>query len=119
MNTSQLMDKQIRDLSNSKNNNDFIALMNTQEDHIGTGKIHDIEPSYDFQQPSQQTNLDSNGVFLTRVWNSAVSKTNNAGITGKVRLSAELIVFVCVSFDDFYGYGNIIDWNYSESFYHI
>ncbi|PSS35240.1 Pollen-specific leucine-rich repeat extensin-like protein [Actinidia chinensis var. chinensis] len=83
MNTSQFMDKQIRDLSNSKNNNDFIALMDTQQDHIGTGKIHDIEPSYDFQQPSQQTNLDSNGVLLTRVWNSAVSKTYNDDVGSK------------------------------------
>ncbi|KAL6963465.1 L-tryptophan--pyruvate aminotransferase, partial [Sarracenia purpurea var. burkii] len=85
MNTSQFMDKQIMDLSNSQNNKDFIDLMNPQEDHIGSGKQEEIVPSYDFQPirptaASQQSNLDSQGVGGTRVWNSADSKTNTTGI---------------------------------------
>ncbi|KAI8019773.1 hypothetical protein LOK49_LG04G03622 [Camellia lanceoleosa] len=77
MNTSQFMDKQIMDLSNSQNNSDFIDL----ENHIGSGKKEEIVPSYDFQPirpivASQQSNLDSSNVGGTRVWNSADSKSN-------------------------------------------
>lgn len=51
MNTSQFMDKQIMDLSNSQSNNDFINLMNPSDDRDVTGgdKKEDILPSYDFQ----------------------------------------------------------------------
>ncbi|XAR58212.1 hypothetical protein NMG60_11026625 [Bertholletia excelsa] len=85
MNTSQFMDKQIMDLSNSKSSNDFLDLMNPQEEHIGGGKKEDIVPSYDFQPirpigASQQPNLDSDNGGGARVWNSADSKTSTAGI---------------------------------------
>ncbi|CAK9176151.1 unnamed protein product [Ilex paraguariensis] len=96
MNTSQFMDKQIMDLSNSNlqsnNNNDFIDLMNPQEDHhVGGGgssygKKEEIVPNYDFQpilpigSSSQPSNADSSNVSGTRAWNSADSKTNTTGI---------------------------------------
>ncbi|KAA8548135.1 hypothetical protein F0562_004604 [Nyssa sinensis] len=85
MNTSQFMDKQIMDLTNSHNNNDFIDLMNPKEDHIGGCKKEEIVPSYDFQPirpivASQPSNLDPSNVGVTRVWNSADSKTNVAGV---------------------------------------
>ncbi|GFY87219.1 basic salivary proline-rich-like protein [Actinidia rufa] len=81
MNTSQFMDKQIMDLSNSQSNSDFIDLMNPKEEHIGGGKKEEIVVSYDFQPirpmvASQQSYLDSPNVGGTRVWSSADSKTN-------------------------------------------
>ncbi|PSR87560.1 Filament-like plant protein [Actinidia chinensis var. chinensis] len=83
MNTSQFMDKQIMDLSNSQSNNDFIDLMNPKEEHIGGGggKKEVIVASYDFQPirpivAAQQSYLDSANVGGTRVWSSADSKTN-------------------------------------------
>ncbi|CAL5370107.1 unnamed protein product [Camellia sinensis] len=81
MNTSQFMDKQIMDLSNSHNNNDFIDLMNPPHEHrTGFAKKDEIVPSYDFQPILQQSNLDSGNVGETRVWNSADSKTHATGI---------------------------------------
>lgn len=89
MNTSQFMDKQIMDLSNSQSNNDFLDLMNRpQEDHAGAGGStkEEILPNYDFQPirphgtspPHQPSNFDSSTVGGgTRVWNSADSKTNS------------------------------------------
>ncbi|KAK9271959.1 hypothetical protein L1049_002326 [Liquidambar formosana] len=91
MNTSQFMDKQIMDLSGGSHNNDFIDLMNPQEDHqIGGGggggnKKEEILPNYDFQPirpvgASQSPNLDGTNVGGSRVWSSADSKTNTTGI---------------------------------------
>uniref|UniRef100_A0A5B6Z8F3 DUF1421 domain-containing protein n=1 Tax=Davidia involucrata TaxID=16924 RepID=A0A5B6Z8F3_DAVIN len=86
MNTSQFMDKQIMDLSNSQSNNDFIDFMNPQEDHSGGGgKKEEIVPSYDFQPirpigATQPSNLDPSKVGATRVWSSADSKINAAGV---------------------------------------
>ena len=92
MNTSQFMDKQIMDLSNSQSNSDFIDLMNPKEEHIGGGKKEEIVVSYDFQPirpivASQQSYLDSANVGRTRVWSSADSKTNTntSGIGIRVR----------------------------------
>lgn len=104
MNTSQFMDKQIMDLSNSqRSDNDIIDLMNPpQEDLIGNKE--EIVPSYDFQpirQPiissqQQQSNLDSSGA---RVWNSADSKTGATAIASRVRsLSLSLPVCMCMNF---------------------
>uniref|UniRef100_A0A5B6ZB85 Putative transcriptional regulator DEF1 isoform X1 n=1 Tax=Davidia involucrata TaxID=16924 RepID=A0A5B6ZB85_DAVIN len=77
MNTSQFMDKQIMDLSNSLSNSDFIDLMN--------GKKEEIMSSYDSQPirpigASQPPNLDPSNVGGTRVWNSADMKTNATDI---------------------------------------
>ncbi|KAK4367436.1 hypothetical protein RND71_011228 [Anisodus tanguticus] len=86
MNTSQYMDKQIMDLSNSQNsnNNDFNDLVNPQVDHhiIGDPKKEDIVPSYEFLpirpiigSSSPKSNIDSSNV-AARAWNSADSKNN-------------------------------------------
>ncbi|XP_059294182.1 uncharacterized protein LOC132047231 isoform X1 [Lycium ferocissimum] len=82
MNTSQYMDKQIMDLTNSQNsnnNNDFIDLANPQVDQ----KKEDIVPSYEFHpirpitgSSSPKSNVDSTNV-AARAWNSADSKNNN------------------------------------------
>lgn len=82
MNTSLYMDKQIMDLSNSQSNdtnNDFINLMNPEEDD--SSKKEEIMPSYDFQ-PIRPTstppaNIDSGNVGGARVWTSADSKINS------------------------------------------
>lgn len=86
MNTSQYMDKQIMDLSNSQNNNnDFIDLVNPQVDHhiSGDPKKEDIVPSYEFHpirpigSSSPKSNVDSSNVgAAARAWNSADSKNN-------------------------------------------
>ncbi|KAM7512492.1 hypothetical protein LguiB_011367 [Lonicera macranthoides] len=93
MNTSQYMDKQIMDLSNSSsssqqqrinNNNDFIDLKNPNEEqdlHIAANKKEDILPSYDFQPirplgvSSNPSTIDSAGA---RVWTSTDSKLNSS-----------------------------------------
>ncbi|XP_027074239.1 uncharacterized protein [Coffea arabica] len=87
MNTSQFMDKQIMDLSNSQSlnsHNDFIDLINPREDHrIGNSdKKEEILPSYDFQ-PLRPigTEIDSGNLDAPpRAWNSADNKTHTGGI---------------------------------------
>lgn len=79
MNTSQYMDKQIMDLSNSQTNgNDFINLMNP-DDGDNNNKKDEITPSYDFQPirptSSPPANFDPDGA---RAWTSADSKINAA-----------------------------------------
>ncbi|KAI3813138.1 hypothetical protein L1987_17854 [Smallanthus sonchifolius] len=92
MNTSQFMDKQIMDLSNSQNKNtadtDFMDLNihPPQEDHdddVGDGgdKKDEILPNYDFQPirpivSSHLSNFDSDNVGGTRVWASAEFEPN-------------------------------------------
>ncbi|XP_055826330.1 uncharacterized protein LOC129894693 isoform X2 [Solanum dulcamara] len=85
MNTSQYMDKQIMDLSNSLSNNDFIDLLNSQDDHhhINGGiKGENVVPSYEFHPvlpigtSPPNFNIDSGHVVGAGAWNSAESKTN-------------------------------------------
>ncbi|KAK6913078.1 UBA-like domain DUF1421, partial [Dillenia turbinata] len=84
MNTSQFMDKQIMDLSNSQrnNNSDFIDLMNPQEDD--NKKDDTILPNYDFQpiRPIAGASLSSSldGATANRLRSSLDSKTNTAAI---------------------------------------
>ncbi|KAL8200750.1 hypothetical protein R6Q57_012089 [Mikania cordata] len=92
MNTSQFMDKQIMDLSNSQNKNtvdtDFMDLNihPPQEEHhhdVGDGgdKKDQILPNYDFQPirpiaSSQLSNFDSSNIGGARVWSSAEFEPN-------------------------------------------
>ncbi|KAK9052399.1 hypothetical protein SSX86_029028 [Deinandra increscens subsp. villosa] len=93
MNTSQFMDKQIMDLSNSQNKNtadtDFMDLNihPPQEDHHldagdGGDKKDEILPNYDFQPirpivPSQLPSFDSSNVGGgARAWSSAEFEPN-------------------------------------------
>ncbi|KAL2523305.1 arginine-glutamic acid dipeptide repeats protein-like [Forsythia ovata] len=95
--TSQFMDKQIMDLSNSQTNNknsndDFIDFMNRpSEDH--NRRKDDIVPSYDFlpirptsgstssPPPPRSMNFDSgNDDAPIRTWNSLDSKTNSSSV---------------------------------------
>ncbi|XP_076944324.1 uncharacterized protein LOC143614912 [Bidens hawaiensis] len=81
MNTSQFMDKQIMDLSNSqsksKSTNDFMDLnihpAASQDDNHDVTKTDDILPSYDFQpiRPIALSSFDSGNVGGARVWSSA------------------------------------------------
>ncbi|CAI9111484.1 OLC1v1011712C1 [Oldenlandia corymbosa var. corymbosa] len=105
MNTSQFMDKQIMDLSNSHsnintpntNNSDFLDLINPpaadRHHHIGGGegdsdKKEEILPSYDFQpirlvvgsSSPPSSKLDSSRTGASpRAWNSADNNKSNAG----------------------------------------
>ncbi|KAJ0447268.1 hypothetical protein HanRHA438_Chr17g0809501 [Helianthus annuus] len=90
MNTSQFMDKQIMDLSNSHNKNtaetDFMDLNihPHQEGHDvtdGVDKKDEILPNYDFQPirpivSSQPSNFDSANISGARVWSSAEFEPN-------------------------------------------
>ncbi|XP_057983861.1 extensin [Malania oleifera] len=85
MNTSQFMDKQIMDLSSASQKNDFIDLMNPQEEHIGGGKKDEILPNYDFQPirplgSSLPSNLDANSAGGSRAWNSTDSMNHTTHI---------------------------------------
>lgn len=101
MNTSQYMDKQIMDLSNSLSNNDFIDLLNSQDDHhhINGGiKGENVVPSYEFHPvrpigtSPPNFNIDSGHVGGARAWNSAESKTNTVSTT----VIARLYLFTCL-----------------------
>ncbi|KAL3526083.1 hypothetical protein ACH5RR_014455 [Cinchona calisaya] len=101
MNTSQFMDKQIMDLSNSQSthnsNNDFIDLINPSDHHhLGNSdNKEEILPSYDFQPirpigtSSPPSKIDSGNLDVPRAWNSADNKTHTGGIR------------TCNSFDSF------------------
>ncbi|KAK6928375.1 UBA-like domain DUF1421, partial [Dillenia turbinata] len=84
MNTSQFMDKQIMDLSNSQgnNNSDFMDLMSPQEDDDKKDDM--ILPNYDFQpiRPIVGASLSSglDGATANRLRSSLDSKTNTAAI---------------------------------------
>ncbi|CAA3005905.1 Hypothetical predicted protein [Olea europaea subsp. europaea] len=102
--TSQFMDKQIMDLSNSQTNNsnsneDFIDFMNRpSEDH--NRREDDIVPSYDFlpirpagastsPPPPRSMNFDSrNDDASIRTWNSLDSKTNSSSVRNYSSLGA-------------------------------
>lgn len=95
MNTSQYMDKQIMDLTNSQTlNTDFINLnpqRHLDEDDDGDYKKEEIVPNYDFQPIRSTTATDSTP---PRVWTSADSKINSA--VSRVT-SLSLSVCVCAS----------------------
>ncbi|CAI9752626.1 unnamed protein product [Fraxinus pennsylvanica] len=102
--TSQFMDKQIMDLSNSQTNNsnsneDFIDFMNRpSEDH--NKRKDGIVPSYDFlpirpsggstsPTPLRSMNVDSgNDDPPIRTWNSLDSKTNSSSVRNYSSLGA-------------------------------
>ncbi|XP_076885141.1 uncharacterized protein LOC143534564 [Bidens hawaiensis] len=81
MNTSQFMDKQIMDLSNSqsksKSTNDFMDLnihpASQDDNHHDVTKTDEILPNYDFQpiRPIASSNFESGNVVGARVWSSA------------------------------------------------
>ncbi|KAA8530208.1 hypothetical protein F0562_004917 [Nyssa sinensis] len=96
MNTSQFMDKQIMDLSNSQSNVEFINLMNPPEDHTSGGKKEEIMSNYEFQPilpigASQPSNLDPSNIGGTRIWNSADIKTNATGIGARTYSSLDSV----------------------------
>ncbi|KAL8097735.1 uncharacterized protein LOC141683443 [Apium graveolens] len=73
MNTSQYMDKQIMDLSNSQT--DFINLNQQHDQNDDDYKKEEIVPNYDFQ-PIRSSNITDS--TPPRVWTSADSKINSA-----------------------------------------
>ncbi|XP_075099932.1 uncharacterized protein LOC107777627 [Nicotiana tabacum] len=86
MNTSQYMDRQIMDLTNSQSNNDFINLMNPHEDISGSTKGESIVPGYEFRpiRPTgsspPKSHIDSGHITGARDWNSVEFKSNTARI---------------------------------------
>lgn len=109
MNTSQYMDKQMMDLSNSLSNNDFIDLLNPQDDHhhISSGiKGENVVPSYEFHPVRSigSSPPNSGHVGGARACNSAESKTNTVNITNYGSLDsiepAKLIVEKDLSITD-------------------
>lgn len=119
--TSQYMDKQIMDLSNSQSNiahnnggggADFIDFMNRP-----AAKKDDMVPSYDFMPirptaaasssspKAARSNFDSdNDDPPLRTWNSMDSKANSSPIRvfsalyNLVALSSDLLLFLCTIF---------------------
>ncbi|XP_042499385.1 protein transport protein sec31-like [Macadamia integrifolia] len=90
MNSSQFMDKQILGLSGSQNN-DFLELLNPQEEQNGGSKKEEILPSYDFQpirpaKASQSINQEGSNIGGARVWSSADSRTDASNIRNYVSL---------------------------------